>query len=140
MLFVETGFMYRYKLRMNGSKPALEKMRLLQHIAYYTNWAPLFLELHRFDSYLTSQQIGGVKTEYDMQESPKARAFCFARDGFIAFLALLATVSAGAVKDRDLTVYAILFDVALGAAYVANTFIFTQRKPESKDGQEDDAS
>ena len=46
---------------------------------------------------------------------------------------MLATVAAGAVKTRDLTVYAVLFDVALASAYMAEVFIFSRMKPETKD-------
>ena len=58
---------------------------------------------------------------------------CLGRNAFIWLLALLATVAAGAVKTRDLTVYAVLFDVALASAYMAEVFIFSRMKPETKD-------
>ena len=77
-----------------------------------------------------------------MQESILARVLGMSRDGFIAFLALLATVSAGAVKDHHLTVYAVLFDAALVAAYIADTFVFVRAKPKAKEieMENDDAS
>ena len=57
ILLTEIIFTYRVKLSNNGSRPGLEKMRLLQKLSYCTNWAPLYLELHRFSAYLAETPI-----------------------------------------------------------------------------------
>ena len=139
MLLFETIFTIWVKPRHGGREPALEKMRLLQKLSYFTNWAPLFLELHRFSAYF-AEPFAGVKGSPDLMDNVFSRAFNLGRDGFIAFMALLATVSAGAVKDKDLTAYAILFDLALVAAYITDTFVFARKEPSSKKVEADDLS